>query len=134
MAKRKEQRKHKRFQVPTGMFVGIGPDFTKLGPLTDLSMTGLAFRYIGVDEPSNGSYLDIFLTEGDFFLGRIPFKTISDVEIVEKVPSSPMTMRRCAVRFRKLTRQQKAELKRLSKMWIRVQGKARGGEKAEHTR
>lgn len=46
-----EHRKHRRFQAPKGVFVGVGPDFVKVGRLRDLSMGGLAFRYVG-DEAS----------------------------------------------------------------------------------
>ncbi len=107
----KERRKHKRFQLPQGVFVGIGPHFTKLGRLRDLNMGGLAFRYIGRGDSTNGSYVDIFMDEGHFFLGNVPIKVISDVEVVEKASFSSAALRRCAVKFKKLTRQQKAKLK-----------------------
>jgi len=70
-----EQRQHKRFQVPKGTFVGLGPHDTKVGQIIDVSMGGLAFRYVGSEEPSNGE-LDIFLNERDFYLGRVPFRTV----------------------------------------------------------
>ncbi len=106
-----ERRKHERFQVPRGAFVGVGPYFMKVGPITDMSIDGLAFRYIGSEEPSNRSHkLDIFLTDGDFYLGKIPFETISDSQIVNKAPSSSITMRRSGVQFRKLTHYQISHL------------------------
>lgn len=105
-----EQRKHKRFQVPTGAFVGIGPDFTKVGRPRDISMGGLAFSYVGSEEPSNGSYLDLFLTDSNLYLGHLPINPISDCELVNKTPFSSITMRRCAVKFRKLNRSQKSRL------------------------
>jgi hypothetical protein len=111
MSKRKEHRKCKRLQAPKGVFVGVGPYNTKVGRLRDISMGGLAFRYIGTDEPPNGSYLDIFLTDHDFYLGHVPFKVVSDFELSNKAPSSSTTMRRCCLRFRKLTNQQRAKLK-----------------------
>jgi c-di-GMP-binding flagellar brake protein YcgR len=114
MNKEKNQRKHKRFQAPTGAFVGIGPENTKVGRVTDLSIGGLAFSYVGTEEPSpsKGSYLDLFFTDKDSYLGRLPFKTISDYELVEKAPSSSETLRRCGVKFKKLTRHQKAQIER----------------------
>ena len=109
-----ERRKHRRYQVPTGAFVGIGPESTKVGRISDLSIGGLAFSYVGTEEPSpsKGSYLDLFFTDKDFYLGRLPFKTIFDYELVEKAPSSSETLRRCGVKFQKLTRHQKAEIER----------------------
>ena len=112
MTKRKERRKRKRFQVPKGVFVGVGPHFTKVGQLIDLSTDGLAFRYVGNSKPSSGSYADICMLEGDLFLAELPIKIVSDVEIVEKAPWGSVTARRCCVKFRKLTLRQKAELER----------------------
>jgi hypothetical protein len=112
MAKKKEQRKHKRFQGPKGLFVGVGPENTKVGRVSDLSVGGLAFCYVGIEEPSGGSYLDLFFTDKDFYLGRLRFKTVSDCELIEKEPSCSETLRRCGVKFRKPTRHQKAELER----------------------
>ena len=115
MTKRKEQRKRQRLQVPKDVFIGVGPHFTRVGRLRDLSMDGLAFRYVGNSKPSSGSYVDIFTLEGDFFLDKLPIKIISDVEIVEKAPSSSVTTRRCSVKFGNLTLLQKAELERFAK-------------------
>jgi hypothetical protein len=104
-----EQRRHKRFQVPKGAFVGLGPHDTKVGQIVDLSMGGLAFRYVGDAEPSNGE-LDIFLSERDFYVGRIPFKTVSDFEVTGRAGVSSIAMRRSGVQFRKLNRNQTSQL------------------------
>ena len=104
-----EQREHKRFQVPKGAFVGLGHHDTQVGQIIDVSMGGLAFRYVGSEEPSNGE-LDIFLSERDFYLGRIPFKSVSDFEMTTRTASTSMTMRRTGVRFRKLTESQISQL------------------------
>ena len=121
-----ERRKHKRFQVPRDAFVGVGPYFNKVGPITDMSIDGLAFRYIGSEEPSNRSHkLDIFLTDGDFYLGKIPFETISDLEIVNKAPSSSITMRRSSVQFRKLTHYQISQLESFIQIHCEVETKSR---------
>ena len=112
MTDRKEQRKSKRFQAPKGTFVGIGPEFNKVGPLIDLSMTGLAFDYVGTEETPKGSYVDIFVTDGEFYMGNLPIKPMRDCQIVDKDPSASSTLRRCGVEFDKLTDQQKAGLER----------------------
>ena len=110
MTKQKEHRKHKRFQAPKGVFVGVGPDFVKVGRLRDVSIRGLAFRYFGNGSALNGSYVDVFMEEGDFYLGRLPIKTVSDIEVVKKTSSDSKTLRRCCVKFKKLTPHQKAKL------------------------
>jgi hypothetical protein len=105
-----DQRRHKRFQVPRGVFVGFGPHVNKVGQIVDLSLGGLAFRYVGSGESGDGSHLDIFVADNDFYLGSVPFRTVSDFEIVQTTPSCPMTMRRSGVRFGKLTSEQRSGL------------------------
>jgi hypothetical protein len=102
--------KEKRYQAPKGVFVGIGPSFDKVGRLRDVGMDGLAFRYFGNGDAVNGSYVDVFMTEGDFYLGKVPVKIISDVDVVEKTGPDSKTLRQCYVKFEKLTPQQKAKL------------------------
>lgn len=111
MAKRKEHRKRKRFQAPKEVFVGLGPRFYEVGRLRDLRIDGLAFRYLGNAEPLEGSYVDIFMTEGDYYLGKLPIKTVSDVEVLGQTPSHSITLRQCHVKFKKLAPQQMAKLK-----------------------
>ena len=111
MAAKKEKRKRKRFQAPDGVFVGVGPGFVKVGRLRDLSMDGLAFRYLGHGKQSNGSYVDIFITKGNVYLGGLPIRTISDVEVVKQTSSHAKSLRRCSVKFKDLTHEQKAKLR-----------------------
>jgi len=106
-----EHGKEDRYHAPKGVFVGIGPDFDKVGRLRDVGMDGLVFRYLGNGEALNGSYVDVFMTEGDFYLGKVPVKIMSDVEVVEKTSPDSKTLRQCHVTFEKLTPQQEAKLK-----------------------
>jgi len=110
--KRLERRKSKRFRLPTSSFAGLGPYFGKVGGILDVSMGGLAFSYIGIEEPNDSLYLDVFLIDHDFYLRRVPFVTISDIPIVPDVRQD-MTLRRRGVRFGKLTPQQKSQLDHL---------------------
>ena len=107
---RVEQREHKRFQVCTGAFVGLGPHYDRVGPILDISMGGLSFRHIGKKKLTNGSYLDIFLTEANFYLGKVPINPILDCEIADKPPSSSVTIRRYEVKFGKLTDNQRSQI------------------------
>jgi hypothetical protein len=110
-----ERRKHKRFKVQNGAFAVLGappwPHSTKVGQIIDMSMGGLAFSYIAEQEPSNGSFeLGIFLADNSFRLRKIPFETISDLEI-KKGPFNSITMRRSGVQFGELTPNQISQLK-----------------------
>ena len=108
---RVERRQHKRFQSPKGVFIGVGPHDAEVGRLRNISMDGLAFRYLGIEKELSGSYVDIFMTSGDFYLGKIPIKIISDVRVVSTTSSDAFTLRECWVKFKDLTPQQKAKLK-----------------------
>jgi hypothetical protein len=101
-----EKRQHKRLK---GTFVGLGPHDTKVGQIIDVGMGGLAFRYVGSEEPSNGE-LDVFLNERDFYLGRVPFRTVSDFEITSRRDSISTAMRRSGVQFRKMKPNQISQL------------------------
>jgi hypothetical protein len=117
-----DQRKHKRYVVPTGSFVVLGPHGPILGQIIDISMGGVAFRYMNSRKPKDESYLDIFLTEGDLSLGRVPFKTVSDFEIpntilykiVDPIPIGYKAMKRVSVQFGELTPDQKSQLEELT--------------------
>ncbi|MBW1860096.1 MAG: hypothetical protein JRI70_08495 [Deltaproteobacteria bacterium] len=80
-----------------------------MGQIIDVSMGGLAFRYVGTEEPSNGE-LSIFLAERDFYVGQIPFRTVSDFEIAGKTSSTSVTLRRSGVQFGKLTDHQTSQM------------------------
>jgi hypothetical protein len=108
MSKRKEQRRHKRFKAPQGAFAGLGPDFNKVGQIIDISMGGLAFRYIGKAKPANRSHLDIIMIEPDFYLGNVPCVTVSDFPLDGGISFN--ATRRSSVRFGKLTPYQKVLL------------------------
>lgn len=93
-------------------FVGVGPHFSRVGPLTDISMDGLTFRYKARKKQRDGLSLDIFLTDRDFYLSYLPFRTLSDVQTLES-PSDSATTRQCTVQFGDLTPNQAARLRDL---------------------
>lgn len=106
-----ERRKHERFKISIGVFVAFKPHDTRLGEIIDISMGGLAFRYLATKEPSNGSSkLRIFLTEGDSYVNEVLFETITDFGTYE-IPFTSLTMRRSGVRFGNLTQEQMSQLK-----------------------
>ena len=111
--KQVDRRRHKRFQVRETAFVVLRAPFsTNVGQITDISIDGLAFRYIdGVKRTNSYSELDILLSNRSFYLDKIPFKTISDCKAPNKVPFSSIEMRRSGVQFGKLTPNQISQLK-----------------------
>jgi len=107
-----EQRRQTRFLAREGAFAVLRDDVSKLGQIIDICGGGLAFRYVAIGNPSNGSYrLDIFLAENGFYLGNLPFKIVSDIEIDHEIPFSSVTVRRLCIQFRELSDMQTSQLK-----------------------
>jgi hypothetical protein len=103
----------KQTKSPMGTaFVGVGPHFARVGPLTDISMDGLTFRYKAHKKQPGGPSLDIFLTDRDFYLSYVPFKTVSDTKLPDN-PSEAISTRKCTVQFGNLTPMQMSRLQEL---------------------
>ena len=105
-----EQREYKRFRVPKNAFAALGPDYIKVGQIINISMGGLAFRYLGSEEPSNASELDIFLARRAFYLYKLPFETVRDF-VTNEMPFSSINMKVCGLQFGGLTDEQKSDLR-----------------------
>ena len=109
-----ERRGHSRFRAENGataVFRRPWPRSSTLGQIIDISMGGLAFRYIADMVRSRGSYeLEIVWGDCSCRLDKIPFQTISDCEIDRK-PSLNLVTRRCAMQFMDLTDKQKSDLR-----------------------
>lgn len=104
-----ERRKAKRYQVKTGIFAIINKSS---GQIIDISMNGLAFRYIaGEDKKNESSELTIYVMENSFLLEKFPFKVISDQDLNNKFNFSPIVMKRRSVQFQDLKPRQQAQLK-----------------------
>jgi hypothetical protein len=106
-----ERRKHKRFEVPIGAFVVIGPHSSRVGRIIDISMGGLAFRHVDEVESSEELHeLDVF-HENDFCLRHVPCEAISDLETYES-PFGSFIIRESAVQFGEMTPQRMLQLQR----------------------
>jgi hypothetical protein len=76
------KRKHKRFRSQDLAFAAFGPHVKEIGQIVDISRVGLAFRYIAYGDQLNESCeLEVYLANNGFHLKKVPFKTISDIEI-----------------------------------------------------
>ncbi len=111
--RKKGQRKHKRFGAPIGTYVALRPDFVKVGQITDISVGGLAFDYVGDDEGSSAESreLDILMLDAAFHLYNIPCRVIADLVTDQSPPGFTTNMRRCCVQFEELTAYQSGRLK-----------------------
>ena len=107
----KNPRKYERYSAREGAIVALKPQSNILGQMIDIGMGGLSFRYIESHEPPGYSNeLVILLAGQSFFLDRVPFKTVSDIEIENNVSFSSIQMRRCSVEFGGLDLEQAASI------------------------
>lgn len=86
-----------------------------MGSIIDLSSDGLCLQYINNRErPYQSNRLGILNSNKPLFIDKLPFETVYDVEVTEDdLQPRYLPLRRCGVRFKELTRDQKADLKNL---------------------
>jgi len=93
-------RKYERYSAREGAIVALKPQSNILGQMIDIGMGGLSFRYIESHEPPGGSNeLVILVASQSFFVDKVPFKTVSDIEMENNISFSSIQMRRCSVEF-----------------------------------
>ena len=114
-----ERRKSKRYKAVEGAYAAISPKSHKLGQIIDISMGGLAFKYIDTsnDDTENNASEDqkhsdesIFLSSMGFYVGDLPFKTVSDNEVTDTPSFSAMKVRERHVQFTDLSFKQLFDL------------------------
>lgn len=110
----KELRKFKRFRM-TGnaraAFFATARDFVKLGEILDISLGGLAMRYVGFGEQPDGPIeVELFGSSGEVVrLGRFPCTIVYDFELADE-SWGILKVRRCGIQFRDLSQQQLAQI------------------------
>jgi len=111
-----ERRKNQRFKAAYGAFAVLGPESSKLGQIKDISMGGLAFKYLVDEARSNGAdELDIIIRQDGFCIKSIPIQTVSDFELARENAFSTVRLRQQGVQFDELTPDQTSQLEFLLK-------------------
>ncbi len=109
-----ERRKQKRYKAVEGAYAAISPNSHKLGQIIDISMGGLSFKYIDTtNTETESSKLPedaVFLSSMGYYVGDLPFKTISDYEITNAPSFSSMKVRKRHVQFTDLSFKQLFDL------------------------
>ncbi len=109
-----DRRKHNRFDVKDGGFAAIMPMPSKVGPIINISKGGVLFNYI--DDIENEEHLcesnelELLLVGKSLHVDKLLCKTISDFLIPKEYSFNYILLRRSAMQFVKLTRQQELEL------------------------
>ena len=103
-----ERRKHKRFKAKRGAFAVSTTDYKNLGQIKDISKGGLACQFIENGEQTKDSNeIEIFSEVGDFYLKKLPVRTVLDFEVDNTVSSNSMPMRQWSMQFGKLNHLQR---------------------------
>jgi len=117
-----EKRRPNRFKVKDGVFVeffkprflNLGkPHLVKSAPIIDVSLEGLSFQYIDRNMWSpDFNELAISHSETDEIkIDKLSFKVVSDFPVARL--SNSKFIRRCSIKFEKMTLNQKHQLQRL---------------------
>ncbi|PKN64582.1 MAG: hypothetical protein CVU57_14310 [Deltaproteobacteria bacterium HGW-Deltaproteobacteria-15] len=105
-----ERRQSKRFPVGDGAFVCLTSSGRRLWHILDIAIGGLSFRYVPALESMEGiSELEIVTRDASFSLEKVPFQTVSDIELKDRVGNN-FKLNRCGVKFGSLTQPQAARL------------------------
>jgi hypothetical protein len=110
-----ERRQNQRFRVKAGAFAAVRPyliDQNPMGPVVDVSEGGLSFSYHANGEISyESTELDLCSKNDGIYVGRIPVKTVSDLEINDQDAMGPEGERRRGVQFGPLSEEQLYQLR-----------------------
>ena len=104
-----EKRKYTRSRVKDDAYAALGNHFTKVGKLKDISIDGLAFRYIGNTEDwvEDSSTIAIFDSENTFYLPNLACKLIyvSPLYVIKNIRyfKTAKSINRCGVKFTAFT-------------------------------
>ncbi|MCG8473567.1 MAG: PilZ domain-containing protein [Desulfobacterales bacterium] len=106
-----ERRRHRRFKASEGAYAALSPDSSKVGPIVDISVDGLCFRYIVHDsQPKEPVETHIYVGDNGFYLEKMPYETVEDVEVRNVSSLSSLIMRQRRVKFVGLSPNQRAQL------------------------
>ena len=99
-----ERRGTKKFKPKKGVFAVLTSDVSRLGPIKEISRGGLAFQYVDSGEPSRRSEeVEIFSTVHDFYLKKLPVRSVEDSEAGDTPAYSSLPMRELSIQFGKMT-------------------------------
>ena len=113
----REQRRHKRYQLSTDAYAAFGRDYSKVGRIKDINLSGLSFVAINGEakllQPED-AFAAIYLAVNEFYLPDLPFRLVYrfPVHAYEMLQHSPigLSVARYGVEFVELKETQKEQL------------------------
>jgi len=110
----KDRRKQPRFKAVNGAYAAIRKSASRLGQIKDISIGGLAFKYLANEGSTNDALaLDIFITKHNFYIKDIPIHLVRDTQLDVESPFSTVPIRQQGVQFGDLSEEQRSQLKQL---------------------
>ena len=110
-AKTDDKRRHRRYDVPEHTYAALNSKFMLVGKILNISKGGLAFIYVANGlKICNTFQVDIFFRGNGFCLKEVPFVTVSDFYIENKVPFSTVVIKQCGGQFGELTHSQISQI------------------------
>jgi len=105
-----ERRKFTRFRVQDDAFAALRGALTKVGKIYDISLNGLAFRYLAEKiSDETFTHVDIFLSTNGFHLAAVPCAVIYDVK-ESTFGLKEISPYRCGLKFEGVDEEQKNKL------------------------
>jgi hypothetical protein len=105
-----ERRRFTRFRAQDDAFAALRGNFSKVGKINDISLNGLAFRYIAEKiSDEKFAHVDVFLSKNGFYLSGVPCTIVYDEKeyISNSNPASPY---RCGLKFKPLKEEKQNKL------------------------
>jgi hypothetical protein len=105
-----------RFKVPSGLFAVARDHRERIGQIIDISKSGLVFQYVSAEGVAGDELeIDILATSaGDndrgFRVKGLPARKVADYEFTDESGTGLLTLRRCSVKFERLSPEQNSIL------------------------
>jgi hypothetical protein len=105
-----ERRKFTRFRTQDDSFAALRGNFSKVGKIYNISLKGLAFRYLTEKISDEAlTHVDIFLTNEGFHLAGVPCEIIYDVK-EPTFSSKGVLPYRCGLKFKGINVEQEEKV------------------------
>ena len=119
-----ERRIAERYRAVDGALAALSPVYGRVGQIQNISLNGLAFRYIAEDSPMPAlnptvTLQILFAGEGVWIEG-IPAKWVADIDLPPDRSFSGIPLRQTSVQFLNLTDAQKARLEEFIRRFTNI--------------
>jgi hypothetical protein len=118
-----DKRRDARYVAKENVIAALQNGGTTVGKVRDVSKGGLSFEYIIYDEDSDAKSMgrDIFIFVDGFSIRRLPCRVVYDIPVPESddLYITPLTTKRCGVKFETLSGDQEEKLEYLLQAYTR---------------